>query len=110
MLGVRLYLLQRLTALMMAPLAIGHIVVMIYAVRGGLSADEILGRTQGSVGWGLFYGLFVIAVSIHAAIGLRVIVFEVLKVRGAALSTVTAVVFLILLALGGRAVYAVVAA
>ena len=58
MLDLRLYMLQRLTALIMAPLVIGHIAVMIYAVQGGLSAAEILGRTQGSVFWFSFYGQF----------------------------------------------------
>ncbi|NCF47144.1 MAG: succinate dehydrogenase, partial [Alphaproteobacteria bacterium] len=56
MLTVRLYMLQRVTALLMAPLVVGHIGVMIYAVQGGLSAAEILGRTQGSVFWFSFYG------------------------------------------------------
>ena len=38
MLDLRLYMAQRLSALVMAPLVIGHIAVMIYAVQGGLSA------------------------------------------------------------------------
>ena len=63
MLGPHLYLLQRITALAMAPLVLGHLAVMIYAIQGGLSAAEILGRTQGSLAWFLFYGLFVLAVS-----------------------------------------------
>ena len=61
MLELRLYMAQRITALIMAPLVIGHIAVMIYAVQGGLSAGEILGRTQGSLSWALFYGCFVVA-------------------------------------------------
>ncbi len=105
----RLYLLQRLTALIMAPLVIGHIAVMIYAVQGGLSAAEILGRTQGSLFWGAFYGLFVLAVAIHAAIGLRNVAQEWLRLEGAALHALTCLVFVGLLALGGRAVFAVVA-
>ncbi len=105
----RLYLLQRLTALIMAPLVIGHIAIMIYAIQGGLSAEEILGRTQGSLFWGAFYGLFVIAVAIHAAIGLRNIAQEWLGFEGTALDALTCLVGLGLLALGGRAVYAVVA-
>jgi len=64
MLDVRLYMAQRLSALIMAPLVLGHIAVMIYAVQGGLSASEILGRTAGSVGWALFYGLFAVAVAV----------------------------------------------
>ena len=62
MLDLRLYMAQRLSALLMAPLVIGHIAVMIYAVQGGLSAGEILGRTRGSLFWALFYGGFVVAV------------------------------------------------
>ena len=49
MLNLRLYMFQRMTALLMAPLVVGHLAVMIYAVQGGLSASEILGRTQGSL-------------------------------------------------------------
>lgn len=107
MLGVRLYLLQRLSALVMAPLALGHIAVMIYAIQGGLSAAEILSRTKGSAIWFAFYGLFVLAVSVHAAIGLRVVAAETLRLRGGALGAFTAAAFVILLALGARAVWAV---
>ncbi|MGB7181402.1 MAG: succinate dehydrogenase [Burkholderiaceae bacterium] len=109
MLNVHLYLAQRITALIMAPLVLGHLAVMIYAVQGGLTAGEILGRTQGSVWWAAFYGLFVLAVSIHAAIGLRVVVHESFGLRGGALNALTWLIALLLLALGGRAVFAVVA-
>jgi len=49
-----LFLAQRLTALLLVPLVLVHLGVMLVAIRGGLTAAEILGRTQGSVGWGLF--------------------------------------------------------
>lgn len=107
MLNVRLYLAQRITALVMVPLVLGHLILVIYAVQGGLSAAEIISRTQGSVWWGLFYGLFVIAVSLHAAIGLRVVVHEFLKLTGAALNAFTIAVGILCLVLGVRAVYAV---
>ncbi len=110
MLDVRLYLLQRISALVMVPLVLGHIAVMIYAVQGGLSAAEILGRTSGSVFWAVFYGLFVVAVSIHAAIGLRVIAYETLGLAGGGLRALTWAVGGILLAMGLYAVFAVVAA
>lgn len=110
MLDLRLYLLQRLSAIVMVPLVLGHIGVMIYAVQDGLSAAEILGRTRGSAFWGMFYGLFVLAVSIHASIGIRVIVSETLGLRGAGLGWMTAGVFLGLFVLGARAIYAVIAA
>src|SRR6056297_906912 len=82
MLDLRLYMAQRLSALVMVPLVLGHIAVMIYAIQDGLSTAEILGRTQGSLLWLLFYGSFVIAVSVHAAIGLRVIAHEWGGLRG----------------------------
>ncbi|GFE50047.1 succinate dehydrogenase [Roseobacter cerasinus] len=107
MLDLRLYMLQRITALVMAPLVLGHIAVMIYAVQGGLTAEEILGRTQGSVFWFLFYGSFVVAVSIHAAIGLRVILHETFGLTGLALRGVTWGIAALLLAMGGQAVIAV---
>ena len=105
--SLRLYMLQRITALIMAPLVIGHLAVMIYAVQGGLSAAEILGRTQGSVAWFLFYGAFVVAVAIHAAIGLRTVAHEWGGLRGAGLNVFMWATGLILFALGARAVWAV---
>ena len=107
MLNFRLYMLQRITALLMAPLVLGHLAVMIYAIQNGLSASEILGRTQGSVIWFLFYGTFVVAVSIHGAIGLRAVVLEWCGLKGIALSTFTWIVGTGLFALGARAVWAV---
>ncbi len=107
MLGLRLYMAQRITALLMGPFVLGHIAVMIYAIQGGLSAAEILGRTQGSVLWFLFYGLFVVAVSIHGAIGLRVIAHEWGRVQGRALDVLMWGMGLAFFALGARAVWAV---
>ena len=104
----RLYLLQRVTALIMAPLVIGHIAVMIVAVQGGLSAGEILSRTQGSIAWALFYGTFVLAVSVHAALGLRIIAREWLGIDGVVLTGFAWATFWGLLAMGLYAVTAVV--
>ena len=109
MLDMRLYMLQRITALIMAPLTLGHIAVMIYAVQGGLSAEEILARTQGSIWWMLFYGTFAIAVAIHGAIGLRVVVHELLGLKGGVLSAFTWIVAAGLAVLGLYAVMAVTA-
>ena len=107
MLNLPLYMLQRITALLMAPLVLGHLAVMIYAVQGGLSAAEILGRTQGSVLWFLFYGTFVVAVAIHGAIGLRTIAYEWGGLQGRALGLFMWIVGLGLFTLGARAVWAV---
>ena len=107
MLNLRLYMLQRITALLMAPLVLGHLAVIIYAIQGGLNAAEILGRTQGSVWWFLFYGTFVVAVAIHGAIGLRTIAFEWGGLKGPALEAFMWLTGLGLFALGARAVWAV---
>jgi len=109
MLDTRLYLLQRITAMVMAPLVILHLAVMIVAIQGGLDSAEILSRTRGSLFWGGTYGLFVLAVSVHAAIGIRVVLFEWMSIKGIRLTLVSWLVFAFLLMMGSRAVYAVVA-
>ena len=109
MLDVRLYLLQRITAMIMAPLVLLHLGVMIFAIQGGLDSAEILSRTQGSLFWGGTYGLFVLAVSIHAAIGVRVVLFEWLRIRDTRLNILSWLLFIVLFLMGARAVYAVVA-
>ena len=107
---LRLYLLQRVSAMIMAPLVLLHLGVMIYAIQGGLSAEEILGRTRGSLFWAAIYGLFVLAVAIHAAVGLRNILREWCQIRGAVLDSLTWIFCFGLLLMGWRAVYAVVGA
>lgn len=107
MLDFRLYALQRITAVMMAFLVTGHLAVMIYAVQGGLSTAEILGRTQGSLAWFLFYGIFVVAVAIHGAIGLRTIAHEWGGLNGSLLNAFMWVVGIGLFIGGARAVWAV---
>jgi fumarate reductase subunit C len=106
--NVRLYLWQRLTAALMLPLVLVHLAVIFYATQKGLSAGDILARTRGSVTWGLFYGLFVAAAALHAPIGLRTVLCEWTPL-GTRTCSLAAVAFgLILLALGMRAVAAVV--
>ena len=104
-----LFALQRLSAKVLAPFVVVHLALILYAVQGGLSAAEILGRTQGSVAWGAFYALFVIAVAIHAPIGVRNIVREWTRWQGRGLDVASVVLAIVLLALGLRAVAAVVA-
>ena len=74
--NVRLYILQRLTAALMVPLILGHLIVIFYATRKGLSAADILGRTRGSFWWALYYGVFVLAAALHGAIGVRSVASE----------------------------------
>ena len=104
----RLYLLQRVSAMILAPLVLVHLGLIIYAVHGGLDGAEILSRTRGSVGWALFYGLFVVAAAVHAPIGLRNVLREWTGWRGRSLGWATAAFAGLLLVLGLRAVGAVV--
>jgi fumarate reductase subunit C len=106
--NVRLYILQRATAAIMAPLVVVHLALIFYATSRGLSAAEILGRTRGSIGWGLYYGLFVLAAATHGAIGVRTVAGEWLGLKGAGLDVFMWGVGLILAALGLRAVAAVI--
>jgi fumarate reductase subunit C len=103
-----MFALQRITALILAPLVLVHLALILYAVEGGLTVAEILDRTRGSIGWALFYGLFVVAAAIHAPIGLRNVFREHFNWRGRSLDIVMALVLLGLLVLGFRAVIAVV--
>ncbi|MEP6998121.1 MAG: succinate dehydrogenase [Betaproteobacteria bacterium] len=104
----RLWLAQRASAAVLAVCVLVHLVTMIAAVKGGLSAADILGRTRGNVLWGAFYALFVVAVAIHAPIGLRTIASEWLRWRGRGADACWLAVGVALFALGIRAVAAVV--
>ena len=78
----RLWIAQRASAVVLAFCVVVHLVTIVYAVRTGLSAAEILGRTRGNAGWFAFYSLFVLAVTVHAPIGLRSVLNEWLGWRG----------------------------
>ena len=108
--NVRLYFWQRASAAVMAPLVLVHLGVMFYATRRGLTAADILARTRGSFVWGAFYSAFVIAAAVHASIGLRQILREWGRARGALLEALSWGIGLALLVLGLRAVAAVVLA
>ena len=82
-------------------------VTIIYAVRGGLTAAEILARTRGNAAWATFYVIFVIAVAVHGAIGLRTVAAEWLGFRGEVAEFAMTIVGIALTLLGLRAVAAV---
>jgi fumarate reductase subunit C len=107
---LRLYIAQRLSAAILAPLVLLHLGVMIYAIQGGLSAEEILARTRGSLLWGGIYGVFVLAVAVHASVGLRNILHEWGGLRDPWLGYLGWAFFAGLLIAGLRAVGAVVIA
>jgi len=107
MIDARIYIWQRLSALIMIPLVLGHLAIMIYAIEGGLSVGEILGRTQGSLVWLIFYGSFVLAVSVHAGLGLGIISAEWFRLKPKIASLLGLVTTLILLLMGSHAIWAV---
>ena len=106
--NARLYLWQRGTAALMAPMILVHVAIIFYAMRMRLTAADILSRTQGSIGWGAFYSVFVILASIHAAIGCRTVLREWGGLRGGANDAVAVMIGVVLFGLGLRAVAAVV--
>ena len=99
---------QRISAMVLAVCVLVHLVGVIYAVRGGLTAGEILGRTRGSWSFAAFYTVFVVACAIHASIGVAGVVDELFGGRGAMRFVLTQIVALLILVMGLRAVYAVV--
>jgi fumarate reductase subunit C len=86
-----------------------HIVTVVYAVRGGLSAAEILGRTHGNWIFGTFYGVFVVACAVHVPLGLAAIAEEWLGLRERTALALAQIIAFVLLLMGLRAVYGVVA-
>ena len=102
-----LYLWQRLTAAVMAPLVLVHVAVIFYASRKGLSAGDILGRTRGSLMWASFYGAFVAAAALHAAIGVRNVLIEWSPLGEGRAGMFSTLFGFLLLVLGLRAVVAV---
>lgn len=105
---VRHFIVQRLTAALMIPLVIGHLVLIQYATSRGLTAADILSRTRGSVLALVYYGAFAMLVAAHAAVGARSLVAEWTPLKGRSLDVVMWATGLGLAALGARAVAAVV--
>ncbi|NQU59616.1 MAG: succinate dehydrogenase [Rhodospirillales bacterium] len=101
----RLWLVQRLSGAFLAAAVAVHLVTMIYAMKEGLSAAEILSRTQGNLGWFVFYSMFVTAAALHAPIGLRTVLTEVLPKSWRGIDGAVSVFGLILLVTGLRAVF-----
>lgn len=107
--NAKLFIAQRLTAFVLAAAVAVHLGTILYAVRGGLTAGEILARTHGNISFALFYAVFVVAVAIHAPIGLRNVLREWTPWRGRSLDIALALFAALLLILGLRAVFAVYA-
>jgi fumarate reductase subunit C len=102
-----LWLAQRASAAVLAICVVVHLATIVYAVQGGLSAAEVLSRTRGSTAWFAFYSLFVLAVTIHAPIGLRPVLGEWLGWRGRSRDLALLLFAAALASLGMRAVVGV---
>jgi fumarate reductase subunit C len=75
-LQAKLWYYQRISAMVLALCVAIHLIIIYIAVQGGLTANEILGRTRGNWGFALFYEIFVLACFVHAPIGLANILQE----------------------------------
>jgi fumarate reductase subunit C len=104
----RLWAAQRLTAAILAFCVAVHLVTIVYAVRSGLSAAEVLSRTRGNLAWMAFYALFVITAATHGSIGVRTVAMEWLGWRKSSADLLMWVIAIGFTALGLQAVYAVV--
>ncbi|MBY0380500.1 MAG: succinate dehydrogenase [Xanthobacteraceae bacterium] len=102
-----MYLAQRGTAFILAFAVAAHLVTIIYAVRSGLTAGDILARTHGNGAFLIFYLVFVVAAAIHAPIGLRSVLREWARWRGRSLDVALALFSVLLICLGARAAFAV---
>ena len=102
-----LFIAHRASAAVLAFFVTVHLATILYAVRGGLTAGEVLARTRDNHWFLAFYVLFVLAVAVHAPIGLRNVLREWTPWRGRSLDVALAVFGLLLLLLGFRAAVAV---
>jgi fumarate reductase subunit C len=100
-----LWLLQRLSAALLAFAVLVHLATVIYATRHGLSAVAILARTRGNGVFLAFYLAFAAAAAVHAGIGLRAMAQEFTPWRGAALDLAVLALALFIAAAGWRAAF-----
>ncbi len=98
---------QRISAMLLAICVLVHLVVIFYAVRGGLSASEILGRTRGNWAFGTFYAVFVVASAVHVPVGIANIAREWVGLGERVALWLGRAFALLLLVMGLRAVVAV---
>jgi fumarate reductase subunit C len=99
---------QRVSAMVLAVCVVVHLAVILYAVRGGLSAAEILGRTRGNWAFAAYYTVFVVACTVHVPLGLANIAREWAGLGQRPALWLARGVALLLLVMGLRAVVAVV--
>ena len=96
---------QRLSALVLAPLVIGHLVLIFFAIQDGLTAAEIVGRAQSFAVLPWIYALFAAAAAVHAPIGLRNVLREWTSISRLWIDRAMLALFVVSLWLGLRAAW-----
>lgn len=105
---VRRWYWQRISAMVLAACVVIHLAIIVYAVRGGLGAAEILARTRGNWAFATYYTIFVVACAVHVPLGIANIAREWAGLGERAALWLGRGVALLLLVMGLRAVVAVV--
>ncbi len=100
----RLWLAQRISAFVLAVAVTVHLAGIVTAVRGGLSAAEIVERVGGNGTLALFYGVFVIACAVHVPIGLRTVLSEMTALKPTSVNGIAGAFAAVVLLLGLQAV------
>lgn len=99
-----LWLAQRVSAGVLGVCVVVHLATIIMAVRGGLTAQEIIDRVTAHEGWLVFYAVFVLAAAVHAPIGVRNILNEMTALSRGRVDLLSFVFAALLAVLGMRAV------
>jgi fumarate reductase subunit C len=105
-LQAKLWYAQRISAMVLGLCVAIHLLIIFYAIRGGLSAQEILGRTQGNLAFAIFYEIFVLACFVHAPIGVANILQETFP-KSRLANPISSLLALLILVLGTVAVFGV---
>lgn len=99
---------QRISAMLLAVLVLVHLAGMVYAVRGGLTAAEILSRTSGNWLFASYYAVFVLACAVHVPVGMANIAREWWGWSAGTALWASRAFAVLLLVMGLRAVWGVV--
>ena len=105
-LQTKLWYAQRISAMVLGLCVAIHLAIIFYAVRGVLTAQEILGRTQGNMLFAIFYEIFVLACFVHAPIGMANILQETFP-KSSVARPIAWILALLILILGTTAVVGV---
>ena len=105
-LQAKLWYAQRISAMILGLCVSIHLIIIFYAIRGGLTAEEILGRTQGNIAFAIFYEIFVLACFVHAPIGVANILEETFS-KGFISKTLSWILAALIITLGTTAVIGV---